>query len=136
VHNTLFPNGYVDITDVSEQKRELLECFESQNNHHARYDHLAMGMAAWNARFIKTVEARYLELFFALPLAELLALVERFYLADLRATYRGHGAVFPGAVALHEAVMRESRWRRYLRRIAPRPLLGRFHAARVERSES
>ena len=103
VHNTLFPNGYIDITTVADEKRRLLECFKSQNLHTTRYDHLAMGMAAWNARILDSTEPRYLELFFALPLKELLRLVEQFYFTNLRATYRGHAAVLPGMTALHQA---------------------------------
>jgi N-acetylglucosamine malate deacetylase 1 len=103
-HNTLFSNGYVDITPVAEEKRALLECFKSQNLHSTRYDHLVMGLAAWNARILNSTEPRYLELFFALPMKELLRLVERFYFTDLRTTYRSHAAVLPGMTELHRTV--------------------------------
>jgi LmbE family N-acetylglucosaminyl deacetylase len=105
VHNTLMPNGYVDITGVADQKRALLECFRSQNEFHTRYDHLAMGMAAWNARFFKSTVPRYIEIFFALPMSELLRLVGSFYFADLEATYRSQGAVVAGAKAIHGEVL-------------------------------
>lgn len=105
-HNTLYPNGYVDITEVADKKLELLQCFRSQQEHYQRYDHLAMGMAAWNSRFLPLKEpvARYVEVFFALPQRELLRLVERFYFRDLAATYQGNEVVLPGMAALHEEV--------------------------------
>ncbi len=105
VHNTLFPNGYVDITSVANEKRSLLECYRSQNEVSKRYDHLAMGMGAWNSRFLETTEPKYLELFFVLPIHDVLRMVEQFYLPDISATYRGHKAVISGASALHSAVM-------------------------------
>jgi hypothetical protein len=87
------PNGYVDITNVAEEKRKLLEYYVSQNNHVKRYDHLAMGMAAWNCRFLPNYKAdsvaRYVEVFCALPLHEHLKLIESFYLPNLDSTYRG-----------------------------------------------
>jgi LmbE family N-acetylglucosaminyl deacetylase len=52
VHNSLYPNGYVDITDVIEEKRKLLGLFRSQNLHMRRYDHFALGMGAWNSRYL------------------------------------------------------------------------------------
>ena len=42
VHNAIYPNGYVDITDVVDEKRKLLAVFESQNYHMRRYDHFTM----------------------------------------------------------------------------------------------
>jgi len=93
VHNSLIPNGYVDITDVADEKRQLLEYYASQNRHVKRYDHISMGMAAWNCRFLPNYKAdpvaRYVEIFFALPLQDHLKLIESFYLSDLNSTYRG-----------------------------------------------
>jgi LmbE family N-acetylglucosaminyl deacetylase len=109
VHNTLFPSGYVDITGVAEKKLELLRCFKSQNLFGQCYDHLAMGMAAWNARFLeRSPEPRYVEVFFTLPVGELLRLVESFYFHDLYATYRGDSRVMQGARAIHQAVIENS----------------------------
>jgi LmbE family N-acetylglucosaminyl deacetylase len=104
VHNTLLPNGYVDITEVAQEKRELLQCYRSQNDFSKRYDHLAMGMAVWNSRFLRTPEPKFVEVFFTVPLKEFLRLVENFYLADLEATYRGHETVLSGAMNIHQTV--------------------------------
>jgi len=106
VHNTLYPNGYVDITQVIETKRSLLQCFSSQNNYSQCYEHLAIGMAAWNHRFLgNNPVPRYLEVFLALPSRELLRLVESFYFHDFQATYRGDSSVIPGMVALQAAIL-------------------------------
>jgi LmbE family N-acetylglucosaminyl deacetylase len=108
VHNSLLPNGYVDITHVAEEKRKLLECYVSQNYHVKRYDHIAMGMAAWNCRFLPNYKAdpvaRYVEVFCALPIREHLKLVESFYLPDLDATYRGMSGA-EGMKQIHRIVM-------------------------------
>lgn len=108
VHNTLFPNSYVDITSVADGKRKLLEHYASQNEFSKRYDHLAMGMAAWNTRFFNFTEPKYVELFFTLPLKEFLKLVEKFYFTNLPETYRGHKLVISGATNIHQAVMNKA----------------------------
>jgi LmbE family N-acetylglucosaminyl deacetylase len=113
VHNTLFPNGYVNITSVAEKKLEILRCFKSQNEFGQCYDHLAMGTAAANARFLqRSPEPRYVEVFFTLPIRELLRLVGSFYFRDLRTTYRGDTLVLNGARALHNTVMKNTRRRK------------------------
>ncbi len=94
VHNVLLPNGYVDITAMAEEKRKLLERYQSQLTYYRPYDHMAMGMAAWNSRFVRDYKgdptSRYVEIFCALPLHEHLKLIKKFYLPDLNATYRGN----------------------------------------------
>lgn len=108
VHNSLLPNGLVDITAVAEEKRALLTCYRSQNEHCQRYDHLGMALSAWSSRFLPHApEARYAELFFTLPVRAFLAQVERLYLPDLATTYRQHGPVLAGARALHKAITGE-----------------------------
>ncbi len=109
VHNTLYPNGYVDVTEVAERKLDLLRRYRSQVENYRRYDHMAMGMGAWNARFLPEEigdrTERYVEVFFTLPRDELFALVERFYLRDLAVTYRGDRRVLDGVRDLHRAVV-------------------------------
>ena len=108
VHNSLIPNGYVDITEVADGKRKLMECYTSQNQHVKRFDHIAMGMAIWNCRFLPDYKAdpvaRYVEVFCALPLREHLRLIEKFYLPDIEATYRGI-SIAKGMKQIHKAVM-------------------------------
>jgi LmbE family N-acetylglucosaminyl deacetylase len=106
VHNSLLANSFVDITDVIDEKISLIRLYESQVKFMRRYDHIARGMAAWNSRLIlnenKQLEEQYFEVFFTLPSDELFRIVERFYLPDLRKTYRGHLAVLPGMRRLQE----------------------------------
>jgi LmbE family N-acetylglucosaminyl deacetylase len=108
VHNNLIPNGYVDITEVAEEKWRILKCYISQNLYVRRYDHLAKGMAAWNCRFLPDYKAdqvaRYVEVFCALPLDEHLKLIESFYFRNLNATYRGM-EVGEGMKQIHRAVV-------------------------------
>jgi hypothetical protein len=106
VHNTLYANGYVDITSVADEKRELLECFRSQNECIKRHDHMAMGLAAWNAHYLKnSLEAQYAEVFFTLPLHEMLGLVKSYYLTNLEGVYHGKGALLESARDLQRLVM-------------------------------
>ncbi len=106
VHNALFPNGYVDITAVAEQKRSLIRCYRSENEYSQCYDHLAMGMSAWNARFLpQDPRPRFVEIFFTLPATEFLRLVERFYFDDFWTTYRGNHDVISGIKPVHDLVM-------------------------------
>ncbi len=113
VHNTLFPNGFVDITAVADEKRALLGCYRSQNRHCHRYDHLAMGLSAWNSRWLpetyRDFSEQYVELFATTSREAHLHLVERFYLPDLEATYEGHPAVVRAARRVHHAVMTRER---------------------------
>lgn len=104
VHNALVPNGYVDITGVIDRKRELLECFKTQNENWTCYTHLALGMAAWNMHYIRSTRPRFLEVFTALPMGEMFKLVEQFYFKDLARTYRGDRKTCAGALTLHQRV--------------------------------
>jgi LmbE family N-acetylglucosaminyl deacetylase len=108
VHNSLIPNGYVDITEVAEEKWKILKYYVSQLLHVRRYDHLAKGMAAWNCRFLPDYKgdqvARYVEVFCTLPLHEHLKLVESFYFKDLDVTYRGM-EVADGMKQIHKEVV-------------------------------
>lgn len=94
VHNSLLPNGFVDITETADVKRKLIEIYESQNKNFYRYDHQAMGMAAWNSRYLgRSPDQKFAEIFFALPKHEFLGLVERFYLSDMNQTYMGESGL-------------------------------------------
>ncbi len=94
VHSGIIPNGVIDITSVFDRKQEMLRAFESQNSHSQCYDHLSAGLSAWNSRFlpaqIGSVQKRYAEVFFAVPLATYLDLTAQFYLKDLAQTYQGN----------------------------------------------
>ena len=104
VQNTLLPNGFVDITAVADEKRALLQCFPSQNvNRH--YDHLAMGLAAWNSRLLsKSQKPAFVEIFFTLPAHEIMSLIERFYFEDLELTYSGEPTIAVNLRELHQSI--------------------------------
>ena len=104
VQNTLLPNGFVDITDVADEKRFLLECFPSQNAER-HYNHVAMGLAAWNSRLIsKNKKPAFVEIFFTLPARELMRLIEQFYFKDLDLTYAGEPNVAANLRELHQSI--------------------------------
>lgn len=100
VHNTPFVNGYVDISQVIEQKKELLALYKLVLKYDFRYDHSIIGLNAWNSRFITTVdhkpEKRFVEVFFTLPKADYLKLVQEYYEKDLQATYGSDSKVLNG----------------------------------------
>lgn len=88
VHNGLIPNACVDITEVAEEKRELIRIYASQLELDRAYDHLALGLSAWNSRFLESgTEARYAEIFTTLPLVEFQRTAGRMFGSDLRDVY-------------------------------------------------
>ncbi len=107
VQNTLLPNGFVDITSVADEKRALLECFPSQNvDRH--YDHLAMGLAAWNSRLLsKSAAPAFVEIFFTLPARELMKLIDRFYFEDIEITYAGEPTITANLKELHQSITKK-----------------------------
>lgn len=112
VNNTLFPNGYVDITEVAERKRSLLRLYQSQITQIRRFDHETLGLNAWNGRFVpsKTATGKdyYLEIFFALPLRAHLEQVEKYYFGDFVRTYLDEGSLAQKMAALHKRTVAES----------------------------
>ncbi len=110
VHNSLFPNGYVDISGVAKEKLRLLQCYRSQNEYSQRYDHITMGMAAWNSHYLPdSTEARYIEVFFTVPKDEHLRLVERLYFPDPWKTYRGNRQIIKEMTALDRVTAERKR---------------------------
>lgn len=109
VHNVLFPNAYVDITSVIDEKIDIMRLYESQLSTYARYDHMVKGMAAWNMRFLprelQAGQALYIETFFALPARDYIELIERFYLHDLAAVYHDDRSLFRHMQTLHKQLL-------------------------------
>lgn len=93
VHNSIYPNAYLDITSKVQSKREMLKVYRSQNDNFINYDHLTLGMNAWNSRFLKykpqDVKPQYIELYFTLPIIDYLELIDRFYMSNLEEVYKG-----------------------------------------------
>lgn len=106
VHNSLIPNGIVNITEVADEKRELIEFYKSQNENYYRYDHQAMGMAAWNSRYLgKNSEKSYVEIFFTMPQNEYFKLIDLFYLKNLKETYLGGAGFIKCFEKLHREII-------------------------------
>ena len=99
VHNTLYPNGYVDITDVIDEKMQMIGFYKSQNDNIQCYDHLSLGMSAWNSRFMpisKTngiVDKKYGEMFFTLPSTDYFHLIDHYYSKNLEQVYKGNNNI-------------------------------------------
>jgi LmbE family N-acetylglucosaminyl deacetylase len=104
VHNTILANSYVDISDVAEEKRSLITLYSSQTARRS-YEHISMGLGAWNSRYLGSGRAqRYAELFFSVPAAEYLELIANFYFRDLEATYLGSRTLARSMRRIHDAV--------------------------------
>lgn len=67
VHTDLLPNFYVDISNVIDEKQQVLKKYSSQLKHQ-RYDHLSKGLDAWRSRFLERADKeRYIETFMKIP---------------------------------------------------------------------
>lgn len=102
VHGAIPANGIVDITSVSEMKRGLLRCYRSQLQYYKAYDHIALGMNAWNSHHLGGASPSYAELFLVLSIEEFGKLVQRLYLPNLRAVYGDRPEVLIAAQRLAE----------------------------------
>jgi len=78
VYSTVLPNVVVDITDVMDQKIELINIWESQKRSRD-WAHYIKGLNAFNCRFLKTNQARYAETFFVVPGHEYIALCKNYF---------------------------------------------------------
>lgn len=69
VYSSLIPNVVVDITEVSDRKAAAIRAWRSQL---ARRDwaHIALGLNAYNVRYLSTADPRYAETCFVLPVEQ------------------------------------------------------------------
>ena len=68
VYTSLLPNVVVDITEVIEQKKQLIEYYQSQF-YSRDWSHYTSGMNAYNCRYLKNRnDTAYAELFLQIPL--------------------------------------------------------------------
>jgi hypothetical protein len=92
---------------VVETKRRLISCYRSQIEYLRRYDHVAVGLAAWNSRYIVETKGRasprYAEVFFTAPLDAYCELVERFYRRDLRMAFKDDRMVLNAVARLDQS---------------------------------
>ncbi|ABK44912.1 LmbE family protein [Magnetococcus marinus MC-1] len=81
IYTAIISNIVIDITAQSAQKRAAIALYHSQMQQRD-WGHFALGMNAWNSRFIATAgQPAYVESFFNLPLGEYVQLCRR-YLRD------------------------------------------------------
>lgn len=78
VYSTLLSNVLVDITDVIVEKEQMVRMWSSQMEKRD-WAHYLRGLAAVNARFLKTNEPRYAEAFFVVPGFEYLTLCAQYF---------------------------------------------------------
>jgi hypothetical protein len=104
VHNHLYPNIAIDISDQIDTKREMIDQFVSQNSNFKDYSHLTVGLNAYNSKFLKG--AKYCELFFGLPLKRYIEFIERFYKNNEEEIYRGEKNYIENILALEAQIHR------------------------------
>lgn len=111
VHNMIYPNGIVDITDTMSRKINLLRLYESQNNYSQRYDHLTTGLNSWNSKFLNFTpnsEKKYAELFFTLPASEFIDLTIKSYERNLHETYNDKKYLIQSFLSFKQSLLSHS----------------------------
>lgn len=88
VHNHLYPNILVDITDKMEEKVRLLSIYKTQNENFVNFPHLTKGLNAYNSRFLRN--SQYVEVFLGLPGKQYISLVQALYFGRRKEIYHGH----------------------------------------------
>lgn len=79
VYTTLIPNVVIDITDVIDQKSEMIKMWYSQSATR-NWAHFTLGINAFNQRLLPpSKRPRYAEAFFVLPIQEYLEYVKIYF---------------------------------------------------------
>lgn len=78
IYSNIIPNVIVDITDVIDEKERLITFWQTQSKRR-NWGHYIRGINAFNSRFLKTNEARYVESFFVVPAQEYLELCSIYF---------------------------------------------------------
>ncbi|WP_235299282.1 PIG-L deacetylase family protein [Portibacter marinus] len=102
VHNHLYPNIVIDITDHVDDKSRMIDCFKSQNVNFKDYRHLTIGLNAYNSKFLK--RANYAELFFGMDAQGYLSIVKKFYSEHLKEIYRGDQQYIQNVISLEKEI--------------------------------
>jgi LmbE family N-acetylglucosaminyl deacetylase len=94
VHNNIVANQFLDISNIIDEKIELVKIYQSQIKNFKHFDRLTLHMAGWNARFIPKSQVEnqafeYVELYAVLKLSEFTLFVRKYYEADLNENYCG-----------------------------------------------
>ena len=78
VYSTVIPNVVVDITDVVDEKINLVNLWQSQRKSRD-WAHYIRGLNAFNSRFLKSNQPRYAECFFVVPANEYIDLCKVYF---------------------------------------------------------
>ncbi len=104
VHNHLYPNIAIDITDQIDKKFDMISCFKTQNKI-KDYPHVTRGLNAYNSKFL--FHSNFTELFFGLPAKEYIDLVEEIYAKDLKHVYKGNQDYVENIELLEKSIVKE-----------------------------
>ena len=85
VHNHLFPNVAVDITNEINDKTRMLKAFASQKS--KNFHHTIPGLNAFNSKYLK--DSSYVELFFGAKAEDYLAIIDSLYSNRIENVYKG-----------------------------------------------
>lgn len=96
VHNHIFPNVGIDITEEIDQKITMLKEFKSQK--FKNFHHTIVGLNAYNSKHL--IDSFYTELFFGLESRKYLDLVDRLYTNKIERIYKGDAQVIRSIKAL------------------------------------
>ncbi|MBF8150984.1 PIG-L family deacetylase [Winogradskyella sp. F6397] len=92
VHTDVLANFYEDITDVIDEKADLINFYPSQMQAQ-RYDHLSRGLDAWRSRFLPVSnEPRFIETFFRIPIEAYDDFQSVFDKSNINKLFKGHEA--------------------------------------------
>jgi len=78
VYSTVLLNVVMDVTDVMEEKLQLVRMWESEMAHRD-WVHYIHGLNAFNSRSLRTKEPRYAEHYFVVPAHEYIALCGQYF---------------------------------------------------------
>jgi LmbE family N-acetylglucosaminyl deacetylase len=78
VYSTIIPNVIIDITEEIDEKIKLVDIWASQKARR-NWAHYIKGLNAFNSRFLKTNEARYVETFFVVNGDEYMKLIANYF---------------------------------------------------------
>ncbi|MEM9886773.1 MAG: PIG-L family deacetylase [Bacteroidota bacterium] len=87
VHNHLYPNICIDISNEMQEKVRMIESFKSQNTTYKAYDKITKGLNAYNAKYLNSAD--FAEIYFGLSKDKYLSITEHTYSSNFELVYKG-----------------------------------------------